>query len=246
MVQQQNVLLLDLSLRCAGYAVVPYPFPIGVDGNLLPPFIPDKGGVPAYGEFKIENTKVSTQERVGMLSLLVGSLIDAYSPLFVAAEVPANAFQGHNGVSVSNASSTKLQQQAFGAIMALCWSRGMPYIEVEPAWSKQCLTGNRSANKQKVAESLARKAGVKKIGPRYKWPQGMTKESVRDALAVLFFLHFRSNIFGEDWIDRVLSEQMKPDLGDHKDSRGFPYAALQLELSQRHTVKKTTTRSVKK
>lgn len=235
---QSPVLLLDLSLRCCGYAVVSFPFTFDDAGILHSPLVSQVAGISPYGEFKLENPRASAQERLGLLSALLERVIEAYRPLLVAAEMPRNMYQSRSGgPSVSNNASVMLQQKCFGMAMALCWSIGVPFVEVDPALSKQLLTGKRTADKRTVALCLARRvAGVDPEAKRIAWPKGWT-EAVRDALAVIFYLEYRRNLFpgpGNDWLDRILAEQDKPDAGDHRPWRKATYAELQAEVRRRH------------
>ncbi len=232
-------LLLDLSLRKTGYAIVPWPAKFDENGLYL-----DKPLV--QGEFPLERADLSIQERVGTLALLLGGLVKSWAPLFVAAEMPANMYQARpGGKSVSSASSVIQQQRAFGAAMSEFWAQGVPFIEVDPAQSKVALTGKRTASKDLVKEYLAIKMGAKLPSGEIRWPKGIT-EAVRDALAVIWYLDFRYMLYPEsEWLDRLLNEQKKPKAEEHLYRRHLPPADVESEARQRNKPVVRTKRSVR-
>lgn len=230
----QSILLLDLSVRCTGYAVIQWPANFRPDGTWAEPLAQQAITVPPFGEFKVERADLSVQERIGIVTLLVNGLVDLYQPLCVAAEMPRHMFQGNAGRSVSNNQSTLMQQRVFGAVSAALWMRGMPFIEVDPKWSKGALTGKSGAKKTDVKLALAKRLGLTADhGRQPRFPKGWT-ESVRDALAVAFYLQHQYTIYGADWLDTTLGLQAKPTLSWWHDWRQETYAVLMGELQHRH------------
>lgn len=204
-----RVLLLDLSLRCTGYAVVEWDENLGLGPHLLEATI-------AAGEIPLTDTSISLQERLAQLGASLKKLYDDYLPTLVAAEMPKNMFQARpGGKSVSNNNSAMMQQRAFGVAMYVYWTAQVPFIEVDPSLSKFCLTGNKQASKTVVADMLALLLGITRKSRGYNWPKGWT-EAVRDALAVLAFLDYRRKMFynqPDGWLAHLLHEQHKPFLG---------------------------------
>lgn len=229
------VLLLDLSLRCTGYALINWPATFLPNGTWQNIFAPTWSGVPTWGEWKLERADLSIQERVGTVALLVKTLLDTYHPVFVASEMPRHMYQASGGRSVSNNQSTLMQQRVFGAISSLTWLAGVPFLEVDPAWSKQALTGKRGAKKDEVRERLALRLGLATTtGKQIRFPKGIT-QAVIDALAVAFYLHHQRDIYGPmAWLDKTLALQEKPPACDWCDRRGQIYPEVMQYVYTRH------------
>jgi Holliday junction resolvasome RuvABC endonuclease subunit len=240
---KDRALLLDLSLRKTGFAVVSWPptFDEETDLYLYGDNILFKGELP------LERADLSIQERVGTLALLLSQLVEWWNPIFIAAEMPTNMYQARpGGKSVSSAASVIQQQRAFGAAMAEFWALGVPFIEVDPAQSKTALTGKRTASKDLVKEYLAIRMGAKLSTGEYRWPKGVT-EAVRDALAVLWFLDYRYRLYPDgDWLDRLLKEQHKPTVAEHRSRRGMSFVDLQSEAVARNKPDVRTKSSVRR
>lgn len=232
--QCQPILLLDLSLRCTGYAVVQWPAHFRPDGRWETPLAQQIGPDKPFGEFKVERSDLSIQERVGMVSLLIDGLVNLYKPQCVAAEMPQHMFQGSHGRSVSNSQSALMQQRVFGAVSALLWMRGMPFLEIDPTLSKAALTGKKGASKNDVRFVLGWRLGfATHENPIVRFPKGWT-EAVRDALAVGFYLQNRYEVYGQDWLEKTLEQQHKPELSQWRDWRIADYGSLLNELQTRH------------
>lgn len=234
-----RVLALDVSLTCTGYALVDLPFRTEADGRHLPPFVLDAAGLPVAGEWTLDAT-LSLTVREGRLGAALEEVIDRWHPDAIVGEVPQHTFNpGAGGASKTNSRSAAMQQRAFGVVGFVCHHCGVPYIELDPKHSKRAITGDANAGKPEVAAHLARLFGVARresaargskaalvaghagrLAPvRWDWPPGLSKESVRDALAVAFWIDYRMRVYGSRWLDESLAEDKLPPPEEWADRR---------------------------